>query len=393
MPAPNTTVQASQASGGNGILNRAGKAIGVPGWVLIALVVATIGVVAYAVWRAMKPQDDVAAASATAAVVTSMSDECAFRGRFLGDDNKCHLPCQATSNDDGTPRERRCWIQPLGPSTPGVCVSKAYAARSGFECRDSPPIPMPRNGFARSVSSVPLVPTPDIPDESVCGGRTWAVIPDGNGGGCCDAGFLWNKQVNMCCENANTSKNARCKKSAKEYVGAPGALGPGWTWLGVKGEGPSAIHTWRSWEGIEMERGVAGKNRITKAVYCYDYSNGKKVKTVGRACDNNLRSSSLDCGSSMYLSFGSDKKPVCAPCPATPGANWGWGYGLDDKGKTRCTPPPKTPTPPTPVPAVVKTPPAPAPAVVKTPPAPVPTTPTPAPTPETFAAHAYDGLA
>lgn len=367
---------ANAAASKNGFLNRAGRAVGVPGWALAALAVATLCVVAYvayASWRAWRGDAAAAAAAATVAVVTSAADECTFRGRFLGDDNKCHLPCQATVDGDGKVRERRCWIQPLGPSSPGVCVSKAYAEREGFECRDSPPLPAPKAGFARSVSSAPLVPVPEGPDESACDGRSWAVIP-GEKGGCCDTGFLWNKQVKMCCENANTSRNARCKKSDKEYVGAPGALGVGWTWLGVKGSGPTAVHSWRSWDGIEMQRtAAAGKDTYTKAVHCYDYATGKKVKTVGRECDKGLRSSGLDCGASAFLTFGKDKKAACAPCPATPAANWGWGYGVDARGKPQCAAPP----------------PAAAAAAAPKAPTPAPKAPTPA---EAFAAYAA-GLA
>jgi hypothetical protein len=326
----------------NRVLNRAGRAVGVPGWLLIVLALATLAAAGYGVWRWRRGRlSDAAAAvssdDAAAAVITSAAEECASRGRFLGDDNMCYLPCQATIDDDGKPRERRCWIQPLGPGTPGVCVSKAYASRSGFECRDSPPIPAPK--VSRSVSSVPLVPVPDLPDETACDGRTWAVIP-GDKGGCCAPGFLWNKQAKMCCENANTSKNARCKKSDKEYVGAPGGLGPGWTWLGVKGSGPTAVHSWRSWDGIEKQRTASGKETITKAVFCYDLTTGKKVSTVGRACDKSLRGSTLNCsGPTPYLTFGKDKAQVCAPCPATPGSNWGWGYGIGADGKPLCTAP------------------------------------------------------
>lgn len=335
----------------NRALNRAGRVVGVPGWVLVLLALATLAAVGYGVWRWRRgpsSASDADTADAASDVIKSAAEECASRGRFLGDDNKCHLPCQSTTDDDGKPRERRCWIQPLGPSSPGVCVSQAYAARSGFECRNSPDIPAPK--VSRSVSTVSLVPVPEAPDDTACDGRTWAVIP-GDKGGCCDAGFLWNKQVKMCCENANTSKNARCKKSDTAYVGAPGGLGPGWTWLGVKGSGPTAVHSWRSWDGIEKQRTASGKETITKAVFCYDLTTGKKVSTVGRACDPGLRASPLNCGGpTPYLTFGGDKKPVCAPCPATPGANWGWGYGVGADGKPQCAPPAAKPAAPIPVP-------------------------------------------
>jgi hypothetical protein len=150
----------------------------------------------------------------------------------------------------------------------------------------------------------------------------------------------------MCCENANTSKNARCKKSDKEYVGAPGGLGPGWTWLGVKGSGPTAVHSWRSWDGVEKQRTASGKDTITKAVFCYDFTTGKKVSTVGRACDKSLRGSTLNCGGpTPYLTLGANKAQACAPCPATAGANWGWGYGVGANGKPLCTAPKPAPKP------------------------------------------------